>query len=583
MLHASLEQKWQEIRVEVVDSPVYFWLSLASAVDTVDRQETCKPGDMNLRPLGDGWEAEVSWQSSIWTRKTHGYRFQGGRLEHWVEVEGTGTLSELTYLSGTVDGEERGSLPGFGAVYPGMPNFIDKPYSHPSEFVAISAGNVTELWGSALNGGPLMFAFGEHGQPGWLVAGLHCRPGEYQFQTMAFNKQRPQALATHDNIIGTQAITLEYGGQVEIDGTWRSPTLVLFDAGTAAEGLQRYCEGVRDGGFAPQPASQPCDWWADPIFCTWHEQVALGQLGFSGSLEGREALEASTESFDKITQANASRWLDIFERHDIRFGTIILDAKWQDETRGGNHVHTGRFADLRGFIDDRHGRGQHVVLWMLAWDTSDLPAEWCVLQDGEPVMADPTNPDYRDYVQSMMHRMLSDDPGCYNGDGLKIDGTNVLPGSPGLRSHGGLYGFELLHAYFKLVYDAAKKAKPEALVSIFGGNPLFADCCDMVRAGDLYSFRADPLHTLRWRAETIAAALPHALIDTDGTWHFTLREDLSALLEAQSRLGVPCVYQAEHLMQSRAFTPHRIRKLTDEDYDVIRTVLADYDKRRRTA
>lgn len=579
MLRAQFDRQWQEIRLELAQSPVYFCLSLASAVDTPDRQETCALEAMRFTPLGERWEAEVTWRSSVWHRKTHVYRFADGRLEHWIEVEGSGTLAEVTFLTGTVDGRERGSLPGFGAVYTGMPNFIDKPFSHPSEHTAVSAGNVTELWGSALNGGPLMFAFGEHDRPGWLVAGLHCRPGAYGFQTMSFNRKRPNALATHDNIVGAQGVTLDYRCQEQIDGSWRSPTLVFFGASDPARGLQAYCRGVGEAGCAPAPASRPCAWWREPIFCTWHEQVALAEMSLEEHLTGREALEAAAASFAQITQERVTRWLAIFEAHDIRFGTIILDAKWQDDSRGGNHVHTGRFPDLRGFVDERRKRDQHVLLWMMAWETSDLPPAWCVLRDGEPVMADPTHPACRDHVARMVRRMLSDAPGCYGADGLKIDGTNVLPEGPGLRSHGGVYGFELLHAYVKLVYDAAKAVKPEALVSTFCANPLFADCCDIVRVGDLYSARADPRHTLRWRAATIAAALPHALIDTDGTLHFSMRDDLAGLLAEQSRLGVPCLYQAEHLMQSRAFAPHRIRKLTGDDYRIIREALAAYRAR----
>ena len=44
--------------------------------------------------------------------------------------------------SGTVDGAERGSIPGFGIVYNPTPNFIDKPWFNASEYTAVSAGNI---------------------------------------------------------------------------------------------------------------------------------------------------------------------------------------------------------------------------------------------------------------------------------------------------------------------------------------------------------------------------------------------------------------------------------------------------------
>ena len=580
-LHAQLNRTFQEIRLSVEDSKVYFWPCLASAVDTPDQEEECELLDITCAEEGDGgWRAEVLWKSSIWESKKHCYLYRGGRLAHWIEVTGSGAIAEVTFLSGTVSGQERGSLPGFGLVYVGCPNFLDKPWSHPSEYTAISAGNVTELWGSALTSGPLMLAFGEYAQDGWIAAGVFAKPGGYRFHTMAFNKKRTRALATQDNIIGTQAITLDYHGSERVDGTWVSPKIVFFAEKDAQACLQRHCRDAYSEGYAPQPASKKCDWWAEPIFCTWHEQVALGQIEVRGRLRGKQALEGAAVYADKCTQANVERWLNLFEQNDIQFGTIILDAGWQQK-RGGGFADEAKFPDLRGFIDGLHGRDQHVMLHMNAWQTNDIPTEWCVTRDGEPVMADPTHPSYREYVEKMLERMLGERPGCYSADGLKIDGTSVLPGGPRLHSHGDLYGFELLHAYLKLMYDAAKAVKPEALISIFSANPIFADCCDMARTGDLYSFRADPIHTLRWRAEVIRAGLPHALVDTDGCLRFSMREDVEELLLEQVALGIPCLYQAEHLIQMRALTPNRVRKLTDEDYRLIREALTAYQRRRR--
>ena len=582
-LSATVNREFQEIRLSVEDSGVYFWICLASAVDAPDRDEECELLDVTVVDEGEGaWRAEVLWKSSIWERKKHCYSYRDGRLEHWIEVTGSGVISEVTFLSGTVSGEERGSLPGFGMVYVGCPNFLDKPWSHPSEYTAISAGNVTELWGSALNSGPLMFAFGECARDGWLGAGVLAKPGAYRFHTMAFGKMRRRARDTHDSIIGTQAVTLDYHGSEKADGTWMSPRIVFFAEKDAQACLQRYCRNAYRDGYAPQPVSKKCDWWDEPIFCTWHEQVALAQIEAEGRITGKQALEGGSRAFDRCTQANVERWLGLYEQKDIHFGTIILDAMWQQQ-QSTNFVDEAKFPDLRGFVDQQHRRGRHVVLHINAWDTGGIPTEWCVTRNDEPVMADPTHPGYREYVEKMMARMLGPGPDCYNADGLKIDGTSVLPGGPGLRSHGDLYGFELLHAYLKLVHDAAKAAKADALVSIFSANPIFADCCDMARAGDLYSFRADPIHTLRWRVATIRAGLPHALVDTDGCPRFSMREDGAELLREQVELGIPCLYQAETLIQMRAFTPSRSRALTDEDYGLIRAALAAYRRSRRSS
>ena len=575
-LRAEFNEEFEEIRLSVKENHIYFWLSLASAVDTPDQPETCQLSDIQFHSGDNGdWRAEVVWQSSIWDEKKHVYAYHNNQLDHWITVKGKGKISAVTYLSGTVDGRERGSLPGFGAVYCGCPNFIDKPFAHPSEYTANSAGNVTELWGSALNTGPLMFAFGECGQDGWITAGLHVKPGAYTFHTMAWNKMRPNALDELDNIVGTQAISLDYLGNQKVDGVWTSPKMVFFAATDQNAGLAEYCDGLRKAGLVSRATVRQHDWWREPIFCTWHEQVALGQLEISGGLSGRQAQEASGTYADKLSQANVERWLQILNHHGIKPGTIILDAEWQsDRTR--NEVETQRFPDLRGFIDARHSENQRVLLWMQAWQTDHLPPEWCVCRNGEPVMADPTHPEYRNFVRDMLHRMLGNGPGCYNADGLKVDGTNVLPDGQDLTRYGEAYGFELLHAYLQLIYDTTKEIKEDALVSIFAANPYFGDCCDMVRVGDLYTVRGDPLHTLLWRATVFNAAFPGMPLDTDGCLRFNLAEDIEEVLKHQIALGVPCIYQAENLVQMRAFLPNRTRKLTQQDYDAIRNSWTQY-------
>jgi len=581
-LRAELNRTFREIRLFIEGSAVYFRPALASAVDAPGQEEDCELLDVSCADEPDGgWRAEVHWKSSIWRSKKHCYVYRDGRLEHWIEVTGSNTISEVTFFGGTENGEERGSLPGFGVVYVGCPNFLDKPWSHPSEYTAISAGNVTELWGSALNSGPLMLAFGEYAQEGWIAVGVFAKPGSYRFHTMAFNKMRKRALAVPDHIVGTQTLTLDYLGTEKVRGTWVSPKIVFFGEKDAQACLKRYCRDAYRQGYAPRPVSKPCDWWAEPIFCTWHEQVALGQMEVSGRIGGKEGLESGAIYTDKCTQANVRRWLNLYKEKDIHFGTIIIDAMWQRDC-GSNVVDEAKFPDLRGFIDELHRDDQRVMLHIMAWQTDGIPDEWCVTQNGQPVMADPTHPGYRGHVENMLERMLGDGPGCYNADGLKIDGTSVLPGGPGLRSHTDIYGFELLYAYLKLLYDAAKAVKPEALISIFSANPIFADCCDMVRTGDLYSFRGDPIHTLRWRAEAIRAGLPHALVDTDGCLRFSMEDNLAELLREQLALGIPCLYQAEYLLQKRAFVPNRIRKLTDEDYRLIREALKEYRRSKQS-
>ncbi len=573
-LYAQFNKEDGQVRLGITGSNTYFRISLASSADTEQYLEKCEVSSIKYKRRGEAWQAEVIWKSSLWKSKKHYYRFENGRLTHWIEITGKGSVSRLTYFNGTVDGEELACVPGFGSVYVACPNFLDKPYSHPSEFTGISAGNLTELWGSALNTGPLMFAFGERGQNGWIGAGLFAMPGQYGFQTMAFNMKRSDV---QDSIIGTQAVTLDYSGDEKVNGKWISPKIELFAGKDEHDCLQSYCRRVYSQGCALRRKALNVKWWREPIFCTWHEQVALGRME-KLTHASRQEMESGGDYFNKVSEKNVRRWLNVFEKKGIRFGTIIIDATWQKD-QGSNEADISRFPDMRAFIDELHSRGYRVVLWIDAWSGMIFPKKWCVLREGKPVIADATHPEYREYVRKMVRRMLGSGPDCYNADGLKIDGTNVLPGGKGLRSHKNLYGFEFLHEYLKLMYDASKSVKPDALIDLYGANPYLSDCCDMVRLGDLYTFRGDPVHTMRWRTEVIRAGLPHVVIDTDGALRFSVREDSEELLKEQANLGIPCLYQAEHMIKKRGFVKEKLRKVTEAEYQLIRYTLNSYRKK----
>ncbi len=576
--HAEFSKDAMQIRMKPGSGAVYFWAPVVSAADNFVKNEDCFAPRVRVKNSNGAWQAEVAWKSSLWEEKKHYYRFENNRLIHWIEVKGMGKIHRLTYFSGTVSGNEIASIPGFGSVYTACPNFVDKPFSHPSEYAAVSAGNVTELWGSALNGGPLMFAFGEQGKKGWIGAGLLAKPGEYNFHTMALNKKRTSALETPDNIIGTQAVTLDYPGGEKVDGRWKSPELMLFAANTPGDCLKSYCRELYRTGCAVKRVRRRVNWWKEPIFCTWHEQVALGRIEKRSDAPGRDALEAGSNYFDKLNETNLRRWLSILESKKIPAGTIILDARWQ-KNDGYNIVDSQKFPDFRGLIDELHQRGYHVLLWMQAWEKLNVPRSWCVTGPGGVLMADPTHPEYAGHMRGMIGRMLGSGQGCYDADGLKIDGTNVLPGVEKMLSRGRIYGFELLRAYLKIAYDSAKNAKPDALVSLHVANPYLSDCCDMVRLGDLYTFRGDPVHTMRWRAETFRAGMPHAVIDTDGAFRFSVRDDLDALVREQASLGIPCLYQAEHLYQHRVFAGEKITRITDRQYTAVKFVFDEYRKK----
>ena len=87
------------------------------------------------------------------------------------------------------------------------------------------------------------------------------------------------------------------------------------------------------------------------------------------------------------------------------------------------------------------------------------------------------------------------------------------------------------------------------MISLFIGNPYFAEVCDAVRVGDMYTTRADPRSAMFGRAAIFKLAMAGALIDTDGQLRFCLRDDYRDLLDDQLAVGVPTLYNAELLMR----------------------------------
>jgi hypothetical protein len=225
---------------------------------------------------------------------------------------------------------------------------------------------------------------------------------------------------------------------------------------------------------------------------------------------------------------------------------------------------------LRGWIADRHERGQHVLLWWKAWDAEGLPDELCIRRpDGKPVGFDPTNPKARALLADVMHELLS--PSGLDADGLKIDFTARTPSGRALRAHGPGWGISLLHDLLALVYSGAKKSKPDALVITQTPHPAFADVTDMVRLNDMLRLD-DPgpipagavVPQMIYRARVARAAQPETLIDTDD-WTISDKRTWRAFLDEKPALGVPSLYYATHLDLSG-------EALDDDDYAALRRV-----------
>jgi hypothetical protein len=202
-----------------------------------------------------------------------------------------------------------------------------------------------------------------------------------------------------------------------------------------------------------------------------------------------------------------------------------------------------------------------VLLWWKAWDPEGVDPSLCVRNaDGAPVALDPSNEATREFLSAMLARLLSAE--ALDADGLKIDFTARTPTGRALTQAGGTWGIAFLHQLLAVVYEAAKAAKPDALVITHTPHPSFADVTDMIRLNDMFGGAIVPQMT--FRAEVVRAALPELPIDTDD-WRIPDRRQWREFLEVKPEIGVPSLYYATHLDATG-------EALTDDDYAALRRV-----------
>ena len=313
-------------------------------------------------------------------------------------------------------------------------------------------------------------------------------------------------------------------------------------------------------GAGTDSASAPA-WWRRPIYCGWGDQVATS-LWMEGPGAEERALAYCIEGLYE-------RWVRRLDEADVPFGTTTIDHGWAPA--GSLVTDEIRWPDLKGFIAREHERGRKVLLWTATWLWDGLPDEWCVFVDGRKLVADPTNPDYLAYLREKVSHLLS--PDGLNADGFKVDQLAYAPSqrhprggprfghtdyydaaSEPVRLHGDSWGTELLYAYQKTIYDAAKAAKPDALVTSSTVHPYFHDSFDMVRLHDTGPVVGDVIDAMRARADLAQAALPGKLIDTDD-WVLGNYDRWMDYTMRSMSLGVPCIFYSERFVNGMTADP----------------------------
>jgi hypothetical protein len=518
------------------------WLTLRpfaalDRVDGVDETLAVSP------PTRDGDTVQIERRSTLWDDARTTFVCTPGAIEIRTSVTGRGSLTDVHLLGG------RSLLPkGPHGFMPSGSKLRTLFTPNPSSPWAVRSTGEAAVIGVVGDGEPgrghwlftpaplyLAFTADEVTDPraatDWLDLGVSAPVEELTFAQLVYQPRD-----------GGFSLRLEYDGHTRVDGTWEAPALVLTPGvPDPYAGLRRHRDDLAARGAAPAVAARERPaWWSEPIFCGWGAQCHLAET------DGVAAPALAT-------QANYDLFLEQLGAHGIRPATIVLDDKWQ-ATYGANEPDLEKWPDLRAWIAERHGEGRRVLLWWKAWDPEGLAPELCVrTHAGEPLGADPSNPETRELLRRSITAMLA--PDGLDADGLKIDFTARTPSGRALELHGPGFGIALLHRLLATVYAAAKAAKPDALVMTHTPHPAFVDVTDMIRLNDMIGGVDSVVPQMRFRAEVTAAACPELPIDTDD-WRVPSLRAWREYLEIKPEVGVPSLYYATHVdATGEAFEP----------------------------
>ena len=516
----------------------------------------------------DAWRVEegleeitltVDAASSVWESKTYRFHCRARRFSYEIEVCGQGLIDQVDYFGGYYSGQVRWgsgyfvSGQRFQHVFNPEPT-TDEQYSYPAE-----ASTAINLTGVPLPGKgdwfftppPFCFAFELPNQ--WMGVGVEARAGHNRYTEFGYQGGR-----------NAFTLTLPFEGHTQVDGRYTLPT-IGFDFGPDPYTLlASHVQHLRAAGYVDSPLSRSRpEWWHEPLFCGWGAQCYLANLA-----KGRGP--------DFSSQENYEGFLAQLDANGIQPGTVVLDDKWQ-ASYGENDVDTTRWPDLPGFVRERHQNGQHVLLWLKAWDPEGVPVEECARNAaGLPLAVDPTHPAFEQRLRASVRRMLS--PEGYDADGFKIDFSARIPSGPNIHAYGDAWGLELMRLYLWILHDEAKQVKPDAFIIAHTPHPYLADLVDAIRLNDINT-EHDVCRQMTHRARLAAISCPEALIDMDN-WPLPSKAAWRAYLQQRPMLGIPALYFASHIDSTQEALNEEDYALLREAWTSYRTTAAAYRRRR---
>jgi hypothetical protein len=531
-------ERWAEIR-------------LLASLDTLSgTDETLGISGPGISESADSVLLRWDLTSTTWASKRLVIDASDDELAIEIEIDGQGRLTECSLLAGRVILPRTTGKLMSGAWFesivsaaPADPGRIVIPAS-TSATVGVVSGSEHGRGDWFFTPAPFVFAASRSvaedrvaiPRGPWLTFALDAIAGSARFTSFGYRAS--------DRGFG---FVLDYDGHTEVDGTWRSPRLVLSEDGDPYAGIDR--QRRRLEGLAPGPTRAPTAfggtrhpaWWQEPIFSGWGAQCALARS--AGLPLGAAATYA--------TQPNYDAFLDHLAGQGVIPGTVVIDDKWQ-ATYGDCRPDTDKWPDLRGWIADRRSRDQHVLLWYKAWDPEGVAHDACIRSPiGTRLGLDPTHPDGEAAIRAAIRTMLAPAPEGLDADGLKIDFTARTPSGRAAVNHGPEWGVDLLRRLLEVMADEARSVKPDALLVGHAPNRLTASSLGMLRLNDALRLddprpAVDIVPQMRHRAAIVRAACPEHLIDTDD-WCVPDLAGWRAYAAVKPSLGVPALYYATHI------------------------------------
>lgn len=514
---------------------------------TAGRDVTASLGEWQCRQTQSEIVLTAAADSLFWREKTVTLRFFEDRILYGASVVGEGALSDVELLCGYYTGANaRYTNARFYSAFYGESLFNPEPDGRETYLRSPLERSLIDMTGVPIPGRdgwfftPPPFCFVLRSGDTCMTLGVAAEPGRHTFTELEYTGGSGQGLI------------LRYEGYTRVSGAYALPWVHMIFGGDEYALLGEFSRTER----LPAPEAPRFSWWTRPIFCGWGAQSALSrdENAPAPALSNQRFYEAFTASLDE---------------KGIDPGTIVIDDKWQ-RAYGLNDVDTEKWPDMRGFIRRMHEKGRKVLLWLKAWDPQGVEPALCVRDyRGVPQSIDPEHPGYRALFAEACRNMLS--PEGLDADGFKIDFTARMPTCPGCAHSGGHWGLELMRDYLSMVYDSAKRVKPDALVMCHCPHPYLADKLDMIRLNDVNTGRPVCPQMIH-RAKVARSAMPGKLIDTDN-WPMPDKASWLDYVRLQPELGVPSLYYLWHMDNSP-------EPITDEDLDVVRAAWAAWEKKR---